>query len=107
MENCIFCKIINKDIESDIIYENEKAVVFPDINPRAKVHLLIVSKKHIESIKEDNSEDIVRDLIVLAKKVAVDKGFDSYKLVFNVGRKAGQTVDHLHMHLLSGGSINK
>ncbi len=108
MENCIFCKIINKEIPSEIIYENDKIIVFKDINPKADIHLLIVPKKHIENINVITEEDknLLSEMILTAKKIAIDLKIDlnksGYKLIFNVGRGAGQTVDHLHLHLLSG-----
>ena len=103
--DCIFCKIINKEMSADIVYQDEKTIVFSDINPKAEIHFLIVPKQHIESIKSDNSEEVVAQLIRTAKKIALDKNINGYKLVFNVGRQAGQTIDHLHLHLLAGSSI--
>ncbi len=98
---CIFCKIINKEIKSDIVYENKKVISFKDAHPQSPIHLLIVPKKHISSVASDNSENIIKDLIVASKKITKEKNITDYKLLFNVGRKAGQTVDHLHMHLLA------
>ena len=98
---CIFCQIINKEIPADIVYEDEKVVAFKDINPKAPIHILIAPKEHIESIVSKGSEQKVGDLVAAAKKIAEKESIDGYKLVFNVGRKAGQTVDHLHMHLLA------
>lgn len=101
MEKCIFCKIINKELPSKVIYEDEQVLAFKDINPQAKVHLLIVPKKHIESIQSDGSEDVVSDLILAAKKIVQQKNIPGYKLAFHVGKAGGQIVDHLHMHLLA------
>ena len=100
---CLFCKIIHKELPADIVYEDETVLAFLDIHPRAPEHFLFVSKKHIASIKEDGAEDLARVLIAAAKTVARQKDFHGYKIVFNVGREAGQTIDHLHLHLLSGG----
>jgi len=104
--DCIFCKIIKKEIPSELIYEDEDLMVFLDINPKAKFHFLIVPKKHIESINEVGKEDImlVGKMINRAKLVAKDKGFaeSGYKLVFNCGKDGGQIVPHLHLHLLGG-----
>lgn len=100
--DCIFCKIINKELPSDIVYEDEKATAFKDINPKAPIHILIVPKGHIESINSNGSENIVSSLISAAKEIIKRDNIKGYKLVFNVGREAGQTVDHLHMHFLSG-----
>ncbi len=102
MNKCIFCKIIKKEIPSKMIYEDERVVVFQDINPKAPVHFLIVPKNHIESINSQGAEKICEDLIGTAKKIAADKKIKGYKLVFNVGREGGQLIDHLHLHFLSG-----
>lgn len=107
MDNCIFCKIIKKEIPSEIVYENDKVVAFNDIRPISPVHLLIVPKEHIESIKSRNSEIIAKELIKAAKEIALQKNLQGYKLLFNVGREGGQIVDHLHLHLLAGRTIHK
>lgn len=103
MEDCIFCKIINKQASADIVYEDKKIIAFYDINPSASVHILIVPKKHVKSIKELSEEDrdLMGELILTAKKVAEEQGLEYYRLRINVGRQAGQIVDHLHIHLLS------
>jgi histidine triad (HIT) family protein len=105
MEECIFCKIINKELPADIVYENDKTLCFKDINPVAPVHLLIVPKKHIGSINEISEEDkeLIGELLLVAKKVAKDLEVNKgYKLAFNVGEEGGQLVPHLHLHLVSG-----
>ena len=101
---CLFCKIIKKELPSDIDYEDEKVMAFKDIHPKAPFHLLIVPKKHIESIARLKEEDrnIISYLIFTAKKIAEENNLKGYKLLFNVGRTGGQLVDHLHLHLLSG-----
>ncbi|MEA3296005.1 MAG: histidine triad nucleotide-binding protein [Patescibacteria group bacterium] len=103
--SCLFCKIINKEMPADIILEDDKFICFRDISPKARVHLLILPKKHIESALDIQEQDkeLIGELFLFAKKVAieqkvVDKG---YKLLFNVGKGAGQVVDHIHLHLLS------
>ena len=103
MENCIFCKIINKEIPTNLIFENDNFVAFNDIKPKAKIHILIVPKKHIESIKtiEDSDKDLMGELLLVAKKIAKEKNMEGYELIFNVGREGGQLIDHLHLHLLS------
>jgi len=105
MTNCIFCKIAKKEVPSKIVYEDKKVIVFKDINPKARVHFLIVPKQHIGSIKSKGSEKIVKDLIITAKKIAKTKKISGYKLVFNVGKEGGQLIDHLHLHFLAGKSI--
>jgi histidine triad (HIT) family protein len=101
--NCLFCKIINKEEKSDVIFENNDVIVIKDIEPKAKVHLLVIPKKHIDSIKEVEEEDrnLMGELILIAKKVAQEKELKGYKLVINVGREGGQVIDHIHLHLLS------
>jgi len=104
--NCIFCKIVNKKINSDVVYKDEIFIAFKDINPMAPIHILIIPKKHIASInhlKEDDKE-LVGGLILTAQKIAEQVGIreKGYKLAFNVGRGAGQMIDHLHLHILGG-----
>lgn len=103
--DCIFCKIIKKETASDIEYEDEKVMVFKDINPKAAVHLLIVPKVHIESIESRGAEHVAGDLVAVAKKIAERQRITGYKLLFNVGRQGGQLVEHLHLHFLAGQSI--
>ncbi|MFH0739777.1 MAG: HIT domain-containing protein [bacterium] len=98
--NCIFCKIVSKELPSDIVYENEDVLVFRDIHPKAPVHILIIPKQHIESINSAGSENVAGDLILSAKDIIKRDNVRGCKLLFNVGREGGQTVDHLHMHLL-------
>lgn len=104
MSDCIFCKIVNKETDTPLLYEDDKLVVFNDINPSAPVHILIVSKKHIESIKkvEEEDGDLLGEMILRASKIAGEKNLEGYKLIFNVGRKGGQEIDHIHLHLIGG-----
>jgi len=103
MKDCLFCKIAQKEVSSDIVYEDDKFVVFCDINPQAALHLLIVPRKHIHSIDHVEPEDkeLMGDLILTAQKVARQHSLAGYKLHFNVGKEGGQVVDHLHLHLLA------
>ncbi|MDD5146582.1 MAG: histidine triad nucleotide-binding protein [Candidatus Pacebacteria bacterium] len=103
MEDCIFCKIVNRELPGEIVYEDDRVLAFLDIHPKAPIHLLLVPKSHLASIQNEGSEDVAGELVSAAKHIAKEKGLSSYKLVFNVGREAGQTVNHLHLHLLSGG----
>jgi histidine triad (HIT) family protein len=104
MLECIFCKIAKKEIPAEIIYEDEKVVAFKDINPQAPIHFLIIPKKHILSVDHVEIEDksLMGELILTAQRIAKEKNLESYKLMINVGRPAGQIIDHLHLHLLSG-----
>ena len=106
MSECLFCKIINKKVPADIIYEDDGFIGLKDINPKAPLHLLIVPKKHIPSIDhlELQDKELIGELFLIAQKIARAKGVakTGYKLVFNVGRGGGQVIDHLHLHLLAG-----
>ncbi len=101
--DCIFCKIATKKEPAEIVYEDDKFVVFKDIKPLAPIHLLIIPKKHIPSLNEVRLEDkvLMGDLILLAQKIAREKRLKGYKLQVNVGKPAGQIIDHLHLHLLA------
>lgn len=101
--DCIFCKIIAGEIPSAKVLETDNLVAFNDINPKAKVHVLIVPKKHIESVKtlEASDKELVGEMFLAAKKIAKEKNLEGYKLIMNVGREGGQLVDHLHLHLVS------
>ena len=102
--NCIFCKIINKEIPAEILLENENLLILQDIKPSAPFHHLIIPKEHIRSIMdlEEKDHEIVSELIFTAKKNAEEAGLKGYKLTFNVGREGGQIIDHLHLHLMGG-----
>ena len=106
MENCLFCQISSGQISTELIYEDEFVVAFNDIHAKAPVHILIVPKKHIASVDELNIEDslLVGKMVMTAKKLAQDKNIsqDGYRLVLNTRSHAGQTVDHIHLHLLGG-----
>lgn len=105
MDNCIFCKIINKELPAKIKFENENFIAFDDIHPKAKVHILLITKKHIPSLDqaENSDSELLGEMLLLAKKIAHKGGLDSgYRLVVNVGKDGGQEVDHLHMHIMGG-----
>ena len=110
MNECVFCKIIKKEIPADIAYEDDNVIVFKDINPSAPIHLLIVPKKHIPSINNLELEDkeLIGYMFLIAKKVAEEQTISEagYRLIINVGRDAGQIVDHLHLHLLGGEDLS-
>ncbi len=106
MSDCIFCKIIDKQIPAAAVYEDERVLAFNDISPVAPVHVLIVPKKHIESVKdmEPGDEAYIADIHVAAKKIAEKLGVaeTGFRLINNCGKGAGQTVFHLHYHLIAG-----
>jgi histidine triad (HIT) family protein len=102
--NCIFCKIVNREIPSKIVYEDEKVLVFEDINPQAPLHLLVIPKKHIESVMEISEEDkeIILRIYQAIQKIVKEKNLSGgFRVVVNYGKDAGQTVFHLHFHLLA------
>jgi histidine triad (HIT) family protein len=104
--NCLFCRIIDKKIPAALVHEDDHAVAFEDINPKAPVHTLIVPKKHIADIHSITVSDreIVGHLFFVARTIASKKGLDKsgYRMVINNGKDAGQTVFHIHLHLLAG-----
>lgn len=105
-DDCLFCKIVNREIPSEFLYEDDTYVVFRDINPAAPVHLLLVPKKHIRSINDLTVDDqsIVGGIFAVAKEMAKKQGVNEsgYKLLFNVEKGGGQEIFHLHLHLLGG-----
>lgn len=105
MEDCVFCKIANGEIPTNKVYEDESVVAFNDMDPQAPTHILVIPKKHISSasqIDASNSE-IVAHIFEVIAKIAEEKGFaDDFRVVNNCGERAGQTVHHLHFHLMSG-----
>ncbi|MGB9743340.1 MAG: histidine triad nucleotide-binding protein [Minisyncoccales bacterium] len=104
--SCIFCQIINKEVPSEIVFEDKKIIAFKDIEPVAPVHILIVPKKHIPSINHLSHEDreLIGELFLAAQEIARQQKVakSGYRLIFNVGPDAGQTVLHLHLHLIGG-----
>lgn len=106
MSGTIFTKIINREIPADIVYEDDISLAFRDINPQAPVHLLIIPKREIATINDIGEDDreLVGHLYWVAARLAKDMGFadDGYRAVMNCGENAGQTVFHIHLHLLAG-----
>ena len=106
MNDCIFCKIINKEIPSDIVYEDDEIIAFNDISPVAPIHILVIPKKHISSaidINEEN-EKIIGKIFLVINKIAKEKGFDKdgFRIINNCGNNGGQEVMHLHFHVIGG-----
>jgi histidine triad (HIT) family protein len=105
MEDCIFCKIVKKELSSKIEYEDDDLIVFRNINPIAPVHVLIVPKKHISNLSEvaDSDRDVLGKILLTAKKVAKDLGVsEAFRVAIANGENAGQSVFHLHFHLTGG-----
>lgn len=106
MEECIFCKIAEKKIPSEIVYETNQVVAFRDVSPKAPIHILIIPKQHINPKTDLKEEDvrILPDIFLAAKIIAANEGIGEkgFRLIANVGPDSGQEVDHLHFHLLGG-----
>lgn len=104
MAECLFCRIIRREIPAGVVHEDDRALVFKDISPQAPTHLLIVPKKHVASLSAstDGDEALLGHLQRTACRVAESHKLGSFRLVTNNGRGAGQSVDHLHYHLLGG-----
>lgn len=108
---CIFCKIIKKEIPATVVFEDEDVLAFNDLRPLAPVHVLIIPKKHIESINDlkETDKHLVGHMILTAKKLASDFDFSGkgYKLLFRVGQWGGQEVPHIHLHLIGGAPLSE
>ena len=104
MTDTIFSKIINKEIPADIVYEDDLSIAFNDISPEAPTHILVVPKKAIPKLSEINEgdENLLGHLLIVAKKITDDNDIKDFRLVINNGSDAGQTVFHLHLHILAG-----
>lgn len=104
MEDCIFCQIVAGEIPGDVVHTTERTVAFRDLNPQAPVHVLVVPKQHFPNAAALAAGDPVAsaELVSTAAAVAAAEGYDDYRLVFNTGADAGQTVFHTHLHLLAG-----
>lgn len=109
MSDCLFCKIIRREIPGAIVYEDDRVLAFNDINPQAPTHVLIVPKRHVATLNDLTPEDdgIVGELVRCAAGIAKTRGFSAggYRTVFNTNREAGQTVFHIHLHLLAGRTL--
>jgi len=104
--DCLFCKIVAGEIPADIIFESDDVIAFRDINPQAPTHALIIPRRHVATINdlEDGDETLVGNLFLAARKIAADEGIADagYRVTMNCNAAAGQTVFHLHLHLLGG-----
>lgn len=110
MQDCIFCKIINKEIPSEIVFEDEKVLAFKDVNPIAPTHILLIPKKHIPTLLDlsDDDKKLIGHLHIVASKIAKEFGLEKegFRLVNNCLEGAGQSVFHLHFHLIGGRLLN-
>ncbi len=107
MADCLFCRIVRREIPAQIVLEDEQAVVFKDVSPQAPTHVLVVPKRHLGALSASTDADLslLGHLQRTAAKFAAQAGLTSFRLVTNDGRGAGQSVDHLHYHLLSGRAL--
>jgi len=109
MPDCLFCKIIARQIPASIVYEDDRLLAFNDINPQAPAHVLVVPKRHIDTLNDLQPDDdgIVGEMVRRAAAIAKERGLSAggFRTVFNTNRDAGQTVFHIHLHLLGGRSM--
>ncbi len=106
MEDCIFCKIINKEIPASMVFEDEKMIAFNDINPQAPIHVLLIPREHFASLNDipEEKKNILSHLLLKARQIAQEKGIaeKGYRIVLNTEKDSGQEVFHIHLHLLGG-----
>ncbi len=104
MSDCIFCKIVSKDIPADVVYEDDKVIAIKDINPQAPVHILVIPREHIPTVNDIKDFSIVGHVYQVIQKLAKEFNIDQsgYRVVVNCQENAGQSVFHLHFHLLGG-----
>jgi histidine triad (HIT) family protein len=105
MTNTIFSKIVAREIPADIVYEDDDCLAFRDVNPQAPVHILVIPKKPVTMLADTNDthKNLLGHLLIVAKQIAKDEGYgDAFRLIINNGEQAGQTVFHLHVHILAG-----
>jgi len=109
VQDCIFCRIVAGDFGTTFHYESDSVVAFDDLSPQATTHVLVIPRRHVASAAELGVEDgaLLAELVVAANRIATERGIDSsgYRLLTNVGPDAGQTVMHLHLHLLGGNTL--
>jgi len=110
MAECLFCKIINREINATIVYEDERVVAFDDINPQGPTHVLVVPRRHIASLNDlaPDDDQIVGEMVRRGAAIAKQRGISAggFRTVFNTNRDAGQTVFHIHLHLIGGRSLH-
>ncbi len=107
MADCIFCKILAKQVPAEVLFEDDTIMAFRDINPVAPVHILVIPKRHIQSLAEaaEDDQSLLGKLLLQANRVAKDEGLGGYRVAINVGKEGGQVVPHLHVHVIGGRSL--
>jgi histidine triad (HIT) family protein len=110
MADCLFCKIVRREIPASVVYEDERILAFDDVNPQGPTHVLVVPKRHIASLNELTEDDdaIVGEIVRRAAAIAQARGISAggFRTVFNTNREAGQTVFHIHLHLIGGRTMH-
>lgn len=110
MSDCLFCKILDGEIPCDRVYENDHVIAFRDVNPQAPTHILVIPRKHISTVNDLTADDknIVGEMVLAAQAIAKQEGIedDGYRLIMNCNEGAGQTVFHIHLHILGGRRMN-
>jgi len=110
MAECLFCKIVRREIPASIVYEDDRILAFSDVNPQAPTHVLVVPKRHIATLNDlsANDDQIVGEVVRRAAAIAEERGISAagFRTVFNTNRDAGQTVFHIHLHLLGGRAMS-
>lgn len=105
-QDCIFCKIVDGSLPADLVYENESLIAFRDIDPKAPTHVLLIPRRHVATMNDlqDGDESLVGDLFITAARIAADEGLaeEGYRVVMNCNEAAGQSVFHIHLHLMGG-----
>jgi len=104
--DCVFCKIAAGAFNTEFLYEDERVVAFADLSPQAPTHVLVIPRSHQESIKDIDDETLMGRMLTAAKKVAEKQGMSDYRIVINTGPEAGQSVFHVHVHLLGGRTVH-
>ena len=110
MEDCIFCKLANGEIPTEIVYEDEFVAAFKDLNPQAPIHILVVPKKHYDNVMQvEENDDIIAKIYSAINKIAKKESFaeNGFRVINNCGKDAGQTVMHMHFHVIAGKTLGE
>lgn len=106
-DDCIFCKIANGDFNTEFILETDDIVAFNDINPQAPTHILVIPKNHYDNLNEVNDIDLLGKLLNAVQTVTKKIGLNEYRTIINTGKEAGQTVFHIHIHIIGGAKLTE
>ena len=102
--DCVFCRIVAREVESDVLYEDDELIAFRDLYPKAPVHGLVIPKRHVATLDdfEDGDSALLGRLMLVAKRIAADHGLEGYRVVMNVNEMGGQVIFHAHLHIMGG-----